>query len=72
VRGVAARRIESLAQMGLVIATTAGLVVWIVVWSIGYSGIDAGLLALVVVLLGASGRIILRYLPGASGRGPGS
>lgn len=59
------------AQMGLVFATTAGLVIWIVLWSIGYSGLDSGLLALVVILLGASGRIVLRYLPGGSARNPG-
>ncbi len=49
--------------MGLVFATTAGLVIWIVLWSIGYSGLDASLLALVVILFGAIGRILLRYLP---------
>lgn len=57
--------------MGLVFATTAGLVIWIVLWSIGYSGMDSGLLALVVILLGASGRIAMRYLPGGSPRNPG-
>jgi hypothetical protein len=57
--------------MGLVLATTAGLVVWIVLWSIGYSGLDSGLLALVVILLGSSGRILRRYLPGGGTRTPG-
>jgi hypothetical protein len=56
--------------MGLVFATTSGLVVWIVLWSIGYSGLDSGLLALVVILLGASVRILMRYLPGGSARNP--
>ena len=59
------------AQMGLVFATTAGLVIWIVLWSIGYSGLDSSLLALVVTLLGASGRIVVRYLPGGSARDRG-
>jgi hypothetical protein len=59
--------IES-ARMGLVLATTAGLVIWIVLWSLGYSGLDSGLLALVVIVLGAAGRIALRYLPGGSAR----
>jgi len=57
--------------MGLVFATTAGLVIWIVLWSIGYSGLDASLLALIVILLGATGRIVLRYLPGGSERSSG-
>ena len=57
--------------MGLVFATTAGLVIWIVLWSIGYSGLDSSLLALVVILLGAGGRIVLRHLPGAGARNGG-
>jgi hypothetical protein len=50
--------------MGLVLAATFGLVIWIVLWTIGYSGLDSGLLALVVIILGACGRIVLRHLPG--------
>jgi hypothetical protein len=46
-------------------------VIWIVLWSIGYSGLDSGLLALVVILLGASGRIAARYLPGGGERSSG-
>jgi hypothetical protein len=57
--------------MGLVLATTAGLVIWIVVWSLGWSSLDAGLLALLIIVLGAAGRIALRYLPGGSARTPG-
>jgi hypothetical protein len=57
--------------MGLVLATTAGLVIWIVLWSLGYSGLDSGLLALVVIVLGAAGRIALRHLPGGSARTSG-
>jgi hypothetical protein len=54
-----------------VLATTAGLVIWIVLWSLGYSGLDSGLLALVVIVLGAAGRIALRYVPGGSARTSG-
>jgi hypothetical protein len=46
-------------------------VIWIVLWSLGYSGLDSGLLALVVIVLGAAGRIALRYLPGGSARASG-
>lgn len=56
--------------MGLVIAVTAGLVLWIVIWALGYSGLDSGLLALSVMVIGASGRIALRHLVGGP-RGPG-
>ena len=52
-------------RMGLVLATTFGLVVWIVLWALGYSGLDSGLLAIVVMILGATGRIALRHLTGA-------
>ncbi len=56
--------------MGLVLATTFGLVVWIVLWALGYSGLDSGLLGLVVIILGATGRVVLRHLTGA-GAPPG-
>jgi len=52
--------------MGLVLATTFGLVVWITLWALGYSGLDSGLLALVVMILSATGRIVLRHLTGTS------
>jgi hypothetical protein len=54
--------------MGLLFATTAGLVIWIVLWALGYSGLDSGLLAIAVILLGAGGRVALRYLPGGETR----
>jgi hypothetical protein len=52
--------------MGLVLAVTLGLVIWIVIWALGYSGLDSGLLALAVMVVGASGRVALRHLPGSS------
>jgi hypothetical protein len=52
--------------MGLVLATTFGLVLWIVFWALGYSGLDAVLIALVVMILGATGRVVLRNLTGTS------
>ena len=48
--------------MGLVLATTLGLVIWIVVWALGYSGLDSGLVALAIIIVGATGRIVLRNL----------
>jgi hypothetical protein len=51
--------------MGVVLATMVGLVIWIVLWALGYSGLDSGLLALVVILLGTAGRIAFRQLVGA-------
>jgi hypothetical protein len=50
--------------MGLVIAATFALALWIVLWALGISGLDAFLLALLVMLLGAAGRVAMRHLPG--------
>ncbi|HEX2702575.1 MAG TPA: hypothetical protein VHM72_03985 [Solirubrobacteraceae bacterium] len=58
--------------MGLVIAATFGFALWIVLWALGISGLDAFLLALLVMLLGAAGRVVIGHLPGhdASGSQP--
>jgi hypothetical protein len=50
--------------MGLVLTTTFGLVLWIVLWAIGAKAIDAFLITTVVLLVGATGRILAPYLPG--------
>jgi len=50
--------------MGLILTTTAGLVVWIVLWSLGSKGFDAFVLAVAIILVGATLRILARYLPG--------
>jgi hypothetical protein len=50
--------------MGLVVATTFGLVVWIVMWALGVKAFDAFLITVLVVLVGATMRILLPYLPG--------
>ncbi len=54
--------------MGLVIATTFGLALWIVLWALGTSGLDSFLLALLAMLLGAGGRVVVRHLPGGGAR----
>jgi hypothetical protein len=50
--------------MGLVVATTFGLVVWLVMWALGVKAFDAFLITVLVVVLGATARIIAPYLPG--------
>ncbi|MDP1846619.1 MAG: hypothetical protein Q8K79_02415 [Solirubrobacteraceae bacterium] len=50
--------------MGLVIATTVGLCVWIVLWAIGWSSMDAFLVTTVIITLGAMARLLNPYLPG--------
>ena len=50
--------------MGLVVATTFGLVVWLVLWALGIKAIDSFIITVVVVLLGATARMLAPYLPG--------
>ncbi|HXN38078.1 MAG TPA: hypothetical protein VN892_08560 [Solirubrobacteraceae bacterium] len=50
--------------MGFVLTVTAGLVIWIVLWALGTKGLDGFLLASVIIVLGASVKILSRYLPG--------
>jgi hypothetical protein len=50
--------------MGLVLATTFGLVLWIVLWAIGAKGLDAFLITTVVIMIGATAKILAPYLPG--------
>lgn len=50
--------------MGLVVATTFGLVIWLVMWALGIKPLDAFLITVLVVLLGATARMLAPYLPG--------
>ena len=50
--------------MGLVLTTTFGLILWIVLWAIGAKALDAFLITAVVIMLGATGKILAPYLPG--------
>ena len=49
--------------MGLVLATTFGLIVWIVLWALGQKAIDSFMITIIVVLVGATVRMATRYLP---------
>jgi hypothetical protein len=50
--------------MGLILAVTAGLVIWIVLWALGSTGFDAFLLTAAIILVGASLKLLSSYLPG--------
>ena len=50
--------------MGLVVATTVGLCVWVVLWAIGWTAMDAFLVTSVIITLGATARLLRPYLPG--------
>ncbi len=50
--------------MGLVLTATAGLCIWIVVWALNVSGLDAIFFAVAMVLLAIGIRNLLPHLPG--------
>jgi hypothetical protein len=50
--------------MGLIITATAGLCIWIVIWALNVSGLDAIMIAIVMVLIAVGVRNLLPYLPG--------
>ena len=53
--------------MGLVLTVTAGLVVWIVLWALGAKGFDAFMVATLIIVIGATMKILSGYLPGRRG-----
>ena len=50
--------------MGLVLATTFAMLVWIVLWAMGAKALDGFLVAMVIITLAATVRILKPYLPG--------
>ena len=50
--------------MGFVLTVAAGLVAWIVLWALGSKGFDAFMVTTVVILIGATVRMLLPHLPG--------
>ncbi len=50
--------------MGLILAVTTGLLVWIVLWSLGAKGFDAFMITIVIALVGATMRMLAPHLPG--------
>jgi hypothetical protein len=50
--------------MGLVVAVTTALVLWIVLWATGEKAMVAFLVPTVLIMLGATARILAPYLPG--------
>lgn len=48
--------------MGLLLTTTAGLVLWIVLWAIGVNAVDGIMLTIVMIVLAATARMFLPFL----------
>jgi hypothetical protein len=53
--------------MGLVLTTAAGLCIWIIIWALNVSGLDAFLITIVMVLIAIGVRNLLPFLPGRRG-----
>jgi hypothetical protein len=54
--------------MGMVLATTFGMICWIVLWALFGKGLDAFLVTMAVLLVGSAAWILRRYLPGGARR----
>jgi hypothetical protein len=54
--------------MGLIVTTTVGVSLWIILWSIGAKSFDAFLLTVLLVLIALGIRLLLPYLPGNASR----
>lgn len=52
--------------MGLILTLTGGLIVWIVLWALGAKGWDAFMLATLIIVVGATLKLVAGYLPGRS------
>ena len=50
--------------MGVVVATTIGLIIWIVLWAIGAKAFDAFMITILIALVAATLRMLAPYLPG--------
>lgn len=50
--------------MGVVLAATAGLVIWIVLWSLGTKAIDGIMITALIALVAVALRSLLPTLPG--------
>ncbi len=50
--------------MGLVLTATAGLCLWIILWSLKISGFDGMLIVLALVVIAIGIRNLLPFLPG--------
>ena len=50
--------------MGLILTATAGLCLWIVLWSLNISGLDSILIGIVMVLIALGVRQLLPFVPG--------
>ena len=51
--------------MGLFLTAAAGLIVWIVLWAIGWKSFDAFMITVLMVVIAATLRMLAPYRPGS-------
>jgi hypothetical protein len=51
-------------SVGLLLTTTAGLALWIVLWAIGVKAFDAFMITVLMIVVAAGVRVFSPYLPG--------
>jgi hypothetical protein len=50
--------------MGVILTAAAGLCVWIIIWSLNVSGLDAFMITIVMVLVAIGVRNLMPFLAG--------
>jgi hypothetical protein len=50
--------------MGVLLTLITGLVVWIVLWALGWRAFDAVLITALLLVIAAAVRLVVPYLPG--------
>jgi len=50
--------------MGFILTAVFGFVVWIVLWSIDVKSFDAFMITSLILVIGATSRIVAPFLPG--------
>jgi hypothetical protein len=50
--------------MGVIVATTVGLIIWIVLWALGVKAFDAFMITVLIAVTAATLRMLTPYLPG--------
>jgi hypothetical protein len=50
--------------MGVIVAVTVGLILWIVLWALGAKGFDAFLITVAIALVATAAKMAAPSLPG--------
>jgi hypothetical protein len=50
--------------MGLLLALTTGLIIWVVLWALGTNALDAGFILLALLIGAIVVRLVSPHLPG--------